>query len=209
MERFSKIANGFYAHIVWQVSEYVSLVQQHKIVEFFWAFMILEICGCVRITWTQDVNWAYIKRSEDLKDVFWTSWVCSIYVLCPEGGGGGEISYIIPISHSLITRIIWYNIMLLDRHIWRKEKMIPYKRTHSWTSKSIKWELVSVSWFSQELSLSPLHAYLIFKFFGRIFAFKCTVSPLKIHVKYRFHQYHWWNVLHWVINLIRLPLVEN
>ena len=125
------------------------------------------------------------------------------------GGGGGEISYIIPISHSLITRIIWYNIMLLDRHIWRKEKMIPYKRTHSWTSKSIKWELVSVSWFSQELSLSPLHAYLIFKFFGRIFAFKCTVSPLKIHVKYRFHQYHWWNVLHWVINLIRLPLVEN
>ena len=93
-----------------------------------------------------------------------------------KGGGEGEIYYMIPISHSSITRIIWYNIMLLDRHIWRKEKKIPYKRTHSWTSKSIKWELVSISWVSQELSLSPLLAYLIFNFFWRIFAFKCNFS---------------------------------
>ena len=28
-----------------------------------------------RISWTQDVNWTYIRRSEDFQDVFWTSYV--------------------------------------------------------------------------------------------------------------------------------------
>ena len=32
--------------------------------------------------WTQDVNWTYIRRSEDVQDVFWTSYVRSSYVLC-------------------------------------------------------------------------------------------------------------------------------
>ena len=31
---------------------------------------------------TQDVNQTYIRRSEDVLDVFWTSYVRSIYVLC-------------------------------------------------------------------------------------------------------------------------------
>ena len=31
---------------------------------------------------TQDVNWTYIRRSEDVLDVFWTSYVRSVYVLC-------------------------------------------------------------------------------------------------------------------------------
>ena len=30
---------------------------------------------------TQDVSWMYIRRSEDVRDVFWTSYVRSIYVL--------------------------------------------------------------------------------------------------------------------------------
>ena len=29
---------------------------------------------------TQDVNWKYIRRSEDVQDFFWTSYVRSIYV---------------------------------------------------------------------------------------------------------------------------------
>ena len=39
--------------------------------------------------WTQDVNRTYIRRSEDVQDVFWTSYVRSIYVLCPGAGGEG------------------------------------------------------------------------------------------------------------------------
>ena len=36
--------------------------------------------------YTQDVNWMYIRRSEDVLGVFWTSYVRSIYVLCLRGG---------------------------------------------------------------------------------------------------------------------------
>ena len=35
---------------------------------------------------TQDVNWTYIRRSEDVLDVFWTSYVRSVYVLGLRGG---------------------------------------------------------------------------------------------------------------------------
>ena len=38
---------------------------------------------------TQDVNWAYIRHSEDVLDVFWTSYVRSINVLSP----GGSVLY--------------------------------------------------------------------------------------------------------------------
>ena len=34
---------------------------------------------------TQDVNWIYIRPSEDVLDFFWTSYVRSIYVLCLRG----------------------------------------------------------------------------------------------------------------------------
>ena len=34
--------------------------------------------------WTQDINWTYIRRLQDILDLFWTSYVRSIYDLCPE-----------------------------------------------------------------------------------------------------------------------------
>ena len=34
---------------------------------------------------TQDENWTYIRRPEDVQDVFWASHVRSIYVLCLRG----------------------------------------------------------------------------------------------------------------------------
>ena len=39
--------------------------------------------------YTKDVNWTYMKRIKDAQDFFWTSYVRSIYVLCP-----GEILWI-------------------------------------------------------------------------------------------------------------------
>ena len=33
---------------------------------------------------TQNVNWMLVRLSDDAPDVFWTSYVCSSYVLCPE-----------------------------------------------------------------------------------------------------------------------------
>ena len=32
-----------------------------------------------------DINWTSIRRSEDFQDFFWTSYIRSIYVLCPGG----------------------------------------------------------------------------------------------------------------------------
>ena len=43
--------------------------------------------------WTQDVNQTYILLLEGVLDVFWTSYVRSIYVLCPGGAGGAETCY--------------------------------------------------------------------------------------------------------------------
>ena len=40
---------------------------------------------CVITPQTQDVNWTYIRRSENVQDVFWTSYVRSIYVLYLQG----------------------------------------------------------------------------------------------------------------------------
>ena len=37
------------------------------------------------IPWTQEVNWTYMRRSEDLQSVFWTSYVRLIYIMCPGG----------------------------------------------------------------------------------------------------------------------------
>ena len=34
---------------------------------------------------SQDVSWTYIRRLEDVLEVFWTSYVRSIYVLCLRG----------------------------------------------------------------------------------------------------------------------------
>ena len=36
-------------------------------------------------SWAQDVNWKYIRRSEEAQGVFWTSYVRSIYILCSGG----------------------------------------------------------------------------------------------------------------------------
>ena len=35
--------------------------------------------------WTQGINWTNIRRSEDVQNLFWTSYVRSIHVLCPRG----------------------------------------------------------------------------------------------------------------------------
>lgn len=33
--------------------------------------------------WTQNVNWTSMRHSEDIKDVFWTPYARSVYLLCP------------------------------------------------------------------------------------------------------------------------------
>ena len=56
------------------------------IVNFSSAKVCTKWCYFLLYTpWAQDVNWTYIRRSEDILEVFWTSYVRSIYVLCSGG----------------------------------------------------------------------------------------------------------------------------
>ena len=61
-------------------------------IKIFYASIASEILRDARTVkdviyapWAQDANWKYIRRSEDVLHIFWTSSVCSIYVLCPGG----------------------------------------------------------------------------------------------------------------------------
>ena len=38
-----------------------------------------------KTSWTQDVDWRYIRRSEDVKNIFWASYARPIYILYPGG----------------------------------------------------------------------------------------------------------------------------
>ena len=40
--------------------------------------------------WAHDENWTYKRRSEEVQDIFWTSNVRSVYILCPGGLGYSE-----------------------------------------------------------------------------------------------------------------------
>ena len=56
----------------------------------------LEICQAKQTysaPWTQDVNSMYIRRSEDVQDVWWTSYVRSIYVLSSKDNISNNVDY--------------------------------------------------------------------------------------------------------------------
>ena len=63
----------------------------------------------------QDVNWTYTRRSEDIQDVFWTSYIRLIYILSLRGMFMSYVSY--PVSY-------WGPI--LSHCIQFKEKVINY-----------------------------------------------------------------------------------
>ena len=50
-----------------------------------WNHLQKQLMVFATTPWTQDVNWTYTRRSEDALDVFLTSYVRSIYILCPGG----------------------------------------------------------------------------------------------------------------------------
>ena len=57
--------------------------------------------------WTQGINWTYIRRSEDVLDVFWTCYVRSIYVMCLRGNRFGQHYQKPPKSWKIENAEIW------------------------------------------------------------------------------------------------------
>ena len=67
--------------------------------------------------WTQDVNWTYIRRSADVQDVFWKSYVRSIYILCPGGNLQKNPAFY---NYSLI----YFGIWLIELHIFYEKNKV-------------------------------------------------------------------------------------
>ena len=89
---------------------------------------------------TQGVNWAYIRRSEDVQDVFWMSYVRSIYVLCLRAclnNGFWQGSFV---------RICW----VFNRSAWTK-KLYPsfFKKAFVFRFKVIRALKISYQFFKQ------------------------------------------------------------
>ena len=96
-----------------------------------------------RILWstypqTQDVNWTYVKRSDDVQDVFRTSYVLSIYVLCLRGSLAlRSVFDRVLMCVSLTNRNLLHNLILhFDR---KKEK----KKTNNNHIKRLKYGSIS------------------------------------------------------------------
>ena len=56
---------------------------------------------------TQNVNWMLVRLSDDAPDVFWTSYVCSSYVLCPEVN-----IFLVVLLFTLKAIIIVFNVFI-------------------------------------------------------------------------------------------------
>ena len=76
---------------------------------------------CVYLSpWTQDVNWTCIRRSENVLDIFWTSYVRSMYGL------------VLPVSKSIAKQIIFlinYAIVFEGAHPFGTDTKCPKKLT--------------------------------------------------------------------------------
>ena len=70
--------------------------------------------------WRQDVNWTYIRRSEDILDIFWMPYIRSICVLCPGGNKYiiDQTLYNVPPQFHVIMRHILFE--LLGKHVNNK-----------------------------------------------------------------------------------------
>ena len=70
------------------------------------ASLIARVALLLRLSsWTQDVNWTLMKRSEDVLYVFWTSYVRSIYVLYP---GGGSLCCIFEFHSITLMKTVYF-----------------------------------------------------------------------------------------------------
>ena len=67
--------------------------------------------------WFQDVNWTYIRRSEDVQGMPWTSYVRSIYVLRLRGS-----KYISKYIFAMFLKVI-KNICIIWKYIFTTYKL--------------------------------------------------------------------------------------
>ena len=114
------------------------LCEQHEVMEdacqIAFYFLVFEFISWVVLISHQrvnyplvtDVNWTYIRRSENVVDVFWRSYAHSIYVLCP--GSSNHLSH--------IFKMMW---LLQKCRAYCEEAVYHYELIILWTQHLIKY----------------------------------------------------------------------
>ena len=98
--------------IKYRTSKEISLSAWQKLKQKCIDRNVKKCMGSCRInSWTMNVNWTYIRHSEDVQDVFRTSYVRSIYFLCP-GGKFNLLKLVCNIPHSS------YHKQHIQKKIW-------------------------------------------------------------------------------------------
>ena len=65
--------------------------------------LLIYVCIMQKTPRTKDVDWTYIRRSEDAHDFCWTSDVRLIYILCP-----GATANCISMKVNWLVSIFWF-----------------------------------------------------------------------------------------------------
>ena len=92
--------------------------------------------ACYYTPWTQRVNSTYIRRSVEVLNVFWTSYVRSIYVLYPRGRKWRKL--LSSILSELLGLISNWNIKLEFIFSWKRNLLIKsFFCCKSWALKGI------------------------------------------------------------------------
>ena len=107
--------------------------------------------------WTQEVNLLYIRSSEEVLDVFWTSYVRLIYVLCP--GGLWNISQIhrnLTISRIAILKktcewLLFIQHLLAQSQQWKQQNRKIWSKVTTKTPQQRHWRFFGVSIVNFEL----------------------------------------------------------
>ena len=83
--------------------------------------------------WTQDVNWTYKRRSKDVQDVFWTSYVLSVYTLCRGGYS--------PIAEQCLIRVD-IKIQKRSQHV---NPSCPFYQLNAYFKSIVHWSIIIIS----------------------------------------------------------------
>ena len=72
---------------------------------------------------TQDINWVYVRRSEEIQDVLWRSHVRSVYVLCPRGSESLLLHQLLLFTKFVLLRgkcpnMEWFLVRIFPHSDW-------------------------------------------------------------------------------------------
>ena len=147
----------------------------------------------VKVTtpWEQDVSWTYIRRSEDFLDVFWTSYVRSVYLLCPVWWNSSQLSITCWKAITETLENVWHMFKVNNKNT--RTTSITSLWCFFWLALNIYHTFFECFYRWRWTSKYQLGSYLLKNSLMEKFIFCAIifVSIRRLTVKY---EVHWWNI---------------